>query len=86
MKFRVLKKTASGNLLLQSDENKPLERKTLFANGKRAALVFDTIASTKKPFYLAKPLLDAPKPEVLGRRKMTSILLPKVEGILVDSK
>ena len=57
MRFRVLKNTASGNLLLQSDENKPLERKMLFASGKRVALVFDTIASTKKPFYLAKPIL-----------------------------
>ena len=79
MKFRIVKKTASGNLLLQSDENKPLERKMLYVLdrrddsrqthvGKRVAMVFDTIATTKKPFYLAKPLND------------------KVEGILVDSK
>ncbi|MFH0922856.1 MAG: hypothetical protein V1811_02240 [Candidatus Micrarchaeota archaeon] len=58
MKFRIVKKTASGNLLLQSDENKPLERKILFANGKRVAMVFDTIATTKKPFYLAKPMTE----------------------------
>lgn len=48
--------TDAGNLVLESSEAKATDRKLLFQKGRKAAEIFDTIASVNKPFYLAKPL------------------------------
>ncbi|VVB66949.1 Uncharacterised protein [Candidatus Norongarragalina meridionalis] len=55
MRFRVLKQTAKGNLVLEADGKEPVERRTkLYSGGKEAAVIFDTIASVDKPLYLAQ--------------------------------
>lgn len=63
MEFKVLRKTARGNLLLEPAGEgviQGIEKKTLFAGKKKAAVAFDTVGSVKKPFYLAKPLVEKP--------------------------
>ncbi|MFH1056601.1 MAG: hypothetical protein V1717_02285 [Candidatus Micrarchaeota archaeon] len=68
MEFLVLSKTGKGNLLLEAQgEGKGIESKTLVFGGKKAAVVFDTIASVKKPLYLARPV-DAGKADSLVGR------------------
>jgi len=58
MLFKVLRETATGNLVLEpvrhAEEVK--SRLALYYRGKKAAVVFDTIASVKAPLYLAEPL------------------------------
>ena len=65
MVFLVLRKTAKGNLLLKAEKNyekdeKPLaiERMNLFYQGRKAAVVFDSIGRVEEPFYLAKQLSE----------------------------
>ncbi|MFH0835333.1 MAG: hypothetical protein V1881_03240 [Candidatus Micrarchaeota archaeon] len=54
MRFRVLKQTAKGNLVLEGD-GAPVERRTkLYSAGREVAVIFDTIASVEKPLYLAQ--------------------------------
>ncbi len=71
MEFTVVKKTSGGNILLEGEESegKAFEKRILFLKKGRkpekAAVVFDTIASVKKPFYLAKPVLDLREGAVL---------------------
>ena len=72
MDFTVLKKTAGGNVLLEGEESegKAFQKRILFLKKGRkpekAAVVFDTIASVKKPFYLAKPVLELREGTVLS--------------------
>jgi hypothetical protein len=56
MFFKVLLETNKGNLLLSSDSKKPVERASLFLNGKKVAEVFETIGRVESPLYLARPL------------------------------
>ncbi len=58
LRFKALHLTANGNVLLEPINHKePIAKRTILTlNGKRAAQVFDTIASVEKPLYLAKPL------------------------------
>ena len=59
MEFSVLKKTAKGNLVLSpkpGEEAKGIEKLNLHCEGRKAAVVFDSIGSVEKPLYLAKPL------------------------------
>jgi len=69
MDFEVLKLTPNGNLLLRSPSNAGVASKmTLYYDGKKAAEVFDTIASTSSPFYLAKPCNAALAKELVGKK------------------
>jgi len=55
MRFRVIKQTAKGNLVLESDKAEPVERRMkLYSAGKEVAVIFDTIASVDKPLYIAE--------------------------------
>jgi len=71
MEFTVVRKTSSGNILLEGEdsEGKAFEKRILFLKKGRkpekAAVVFDTIASVKKPFYLAKPVVELREGTVL---------------------
>ena len=62
MGFVVLKKTANGNYLLKQSEagegSQPIgiEKMFLYRARRKAAVVFDTIASVHAPFYLAKSI------------------------------
>ncbi|NUN11192.1 hypothetical protein HUU53_00925 [Candidatus Micrarchaeota archaeon] len=58
MEFKILFESKTGNLVLESDEAKGLERKDLFQNSVLVARIFDTIGSVEKPFYLAKPVKE----------------------------
>ncbi|PIT85692.1 hypothetical protein COU36_01820 [Candidatus Micrarchaeota archaeon CG10_big_fil_rev_8_21_14_0_10_59_7] len=68
MRFRVLKQTAKGNLVLEGD-GAPVERRTtLYSGGKEAAVIFDTIASVDKPLYLAQKKSEG---ELIGKTLST---------------
>ncbi|MEM4255603.1 MAG: hypothetical protein QXR53_04750 [Candidatus Norongarragalinales archaeon] len=72
MKLKVLKKTASGNLLLapmETEEVAKLENKHLLLGGKKTATVVDVIAGVKKPFVLAKPYVEIPAEVVLESKR-----------------
>ncbi|MFH1780011.1 MAG: hypothetical protein ABH803_02615 [Candidatus Micrarchaeota archaeon] len=56
MDFKVLFKTRKGNVVLESSEKQGIEKKLLNQANQKKAMIFDTIGSIKKPFYLAKPL------------------------------
>ncbi len=58
MEFKVLKRTANGNLLLTAGEPRGVSGMDLFAGGRKAARVFDTVGSVENPFYLAKPVSE----------------------------
>ena len=61
MQFKVAKRTANGNLLLEADEPRGVSGMDLFLAGKKAARVFDTIGSVESPLYLAKPAVSEGK-------------------------
>ncbi len=57
--FRVIKVTHNGLLLLSSEHKKAAAKKhVLYAGGKPAAVVTDTIASIHDPLYLAEPVQE----------------------------
>lgn len=67
--FTVVAKTQNGNLLLSGGDGKALGKKTmLYAAGKAAAVVQETIASVSEPMYLATPLQEV-KPGTALRSK-----------------
>lgn len=66
MKFKVLRRTASGNVVLSCDENVPLERKVrLVSGGRTVAVLLETVASVDSPLYLAKMLEEVKEGEIL---------------------
>ena len=67
MQFKVLTKTANGNLVLESEGNKPFTHLMLKKEKKNAAQIFDTIASVEKPLYLAKPLIETKEGDVMKK-------------------
>ena len=60
LRFRALHLTANGNFVLEPLNHKEaIGRKTsLTLNGRKAAEIFDTIASVESPLYLAKPIIN----------------------------
>ena len=61
MDFVVLKHTARKNLLLSSQEARPVERMPLYYRGEKVAFVFDSIGKVSSPLYLARPEGEAPE-------------------------
>lgn len=60
--FRVVALSQSGVAILESQGAAPIRgRLDLYANGKKAAVVVDTIASVRNPLYLAQPLVTLQK-------------------------
>lgn len=58
MFFTVIRKTASGNLVLEGASKTPFTNIVLKKGGVKAAKIFDTISSVEKPLYLAKELIE----------------------------
>ena len=71
MEFTVLKATATGNLLLKSEDKEPVAgRVRLFLGRKEVGMVFETIGPVSDPFYLAEP--KAENPENLVGKTLTT--------------
>ena len=58
MFFTGIRKTASGNLILECESKLPLTNMVLKKGSVKAAKIFDTISSVEKPLYLAKALIE----------------------------
>ncbi|OIO28811.1 hypothetical protein COX86_02500 [Candidatus Micrarchaeota archaeon CG_4_10_14_0_2_um_filter_60_11] len=70
MRFKVLKTTADGSLLLEPEGKAEAirDRRPLFLKGERVAVVVDTIASVDAPLYLARPSREVPSGKILDSR------------------
>lgn len=77
LKFKVVKATAAGNLLLEVEGQQPeglaaevpkLDGRMLYSDGRKAAVIIDAIANVKKPFFLAKPAAQRSAGEFIGAR------------------
>lgn len=75
MEFIVLKRSDSGNLLLEasgraSDKRKPVKTRTgLYKRGKKVAVLKETIGLVEKPLYLAEPKTSVKQGETLSTKK-----------------
>lgn len=68
MQFKVLRKNTSGNVLLSLESGEPaaFDKKTLRNARGRACIIFDTIGNERKPFYLARPLVELKEGDILA--------------------
>ena len=66
MEFKVLRRTAAGNIVLSSSEGKPIEKKAkLKLDGKTVAVIEETIASVNAPLYIARALENVGEGKIL---------------------
>lgn len=67
----MVRRTAAGNAVLSSPENKPVDRKLkLLRDGETVAVLEETIASVAKPLYIARLIGDVKAGETLHSKEV----------------
>lgn len=82
MRFLAKSVTENNNLLLEGiGEIEPLYKETkIFLNKREVGFVFETIASVKKPFYLAKAAEGIDAKTLVGKTLLLVESKPKSES------